>query len=63
MNITTYLKEIQKELQQTTFPNRQTVINFTSFVILFTILMSAYFAALDLGFGKLVIGFISKFAN
>lgn len=55
MNITTYLREIQKELKLTTFPGQTIVINFTAFVIIFTAVMALYLGALDLGFGDAII--------
>lgn len=61
MNLSTYLKEIQKELRLTTFPTQQVVINFTLFVILFTAAMAAYLGALDLGFGEAILKFIARF--
>jgi preprotein translocase SecE subunit len=55
MNLTTYLREIQKELKLTSFPNQNVVINFTAFVIIFTGVMAVYLGALDLGFGDAII--------
>jgi preprotein translocase SecE subunit len=56
-----YLKEVQKELQMTTFPSNDKVLHYTSFVLLFTIVMAIYFAILDLGFGKALLSFINYF--
>jgi preprotein translocase SecE subunit len=61
MQITKFLKEVKRELLETTFPSRSTTILFTSFVIGFTIMMSIYLAALDLGLGELVIRMITSF--
>ncbi len=55
MNLTNYIKEIQKELKLTTFPSQAVVINFTVFVIVFTAVMAAFLGALDLGFGEAII--------
>jgi len=63
MNLSTYLKEIQKELRVTTFPTQQVVINFTLFVILFTAAMAVYLGALDLGFGEGILKAINHFSN
>lgn len=61
MNLSTYLKEILKELRLTTFPTQNVVINFTLFVIIFTGAMAAYLGALDLGFGEVVIQGINNY--
>ena len=61
MNLSNYLKEIQKELRLATFPSQNVVINFTIFVILFTVVMAAYLGALDLGFGEAIISGINKY--
>lgn len=61
MNLSTYLKEIQKELKQTTFPSQNIVINFTAFVIIFTGVMAAYLGVLDLGFGEAIIQGINNY--
>lgn len=61
MNLSTYLKEIQKELKLTTFPSQNIVINFTAFVIIFTAAMAAYLGALDLGFGEAIIQGINNY--
>lgn len=61
MNLSTYLKEIQKELRLTTFPSQNTVINFTLFVVIFTAVMAAYLGVLDLGFGETIIQGINNF--
>ena len=63
MNLSTYIKDIQKELKLTTFPNQQTVINFTLFVIIFTAAMAVYLGALDLGFGDAIIQGINKYST
>jgi preprotein translocase SecE subunit len=55
MNLSNYLKEIQKELKVTTFPGQNIVINFTVFVIVFTAIMAVYLGALDLGFGEAIL--------
>ena len=55
MNLSTYIKEIQKELKLTTFPSQNIVINFTLFVVIFTAVMAVYLGALDLGFGDLIL--------
>lgn len=61
MNLSTYLKEILKELRLTTFPSQNVVITFTAFVIIFTGAMAAYLGALDLGFGEVVIQGINNY--
>ena len=61
MNLSTYLKEILKELKLTTFPSQNVVITFTAFVIIFTGVMAAYLGALDLGFGEVVIQGINNY--
>lgn len=60
MNIANYLKDIQKEMRQTTFPSQAIVINFTLFVIIFTAAMAVYLGALDLGFGDAILRGIEK---
>lgn len=60
MNLSTYFKEIQKEMRLTTFPNQTTVVNFTLFVILFTAVMAAYLGVLDLGLGDTILKAIAK---
>lgn len=60
MNLTNYLKEIQKELRLTTFPTQAVVVNFTIFVILFTAVMAIYLGALDLGFGEAILKAINN---
>lgn len=55
MNLSTYLKEIQKELSLTTFPSQTVVVNFTLFVVIFTAVMAVYLGALDLGFGETIL--------
>ena len=55
MNLSNYLKDIQKELKMTTFPGQNIVINFTVFVIVFTAVMAVYLGALDLGFGEAIL--------
>jgi len=61
MNLSNYLKEIQKEMKLTTFPGQNVVINFTIFVIIFTAAMAAYLGALDLGFGEIVLQGIENY--
>lgn len=61
MNLSNYLKEIQKELKVTTFPGQNIVINFTVFVIVFTAIMAVYLGALDLGFGEAILKGIEMF--
>jgi preprotein translocase SecE subunit len=56
-----FLQEVKKELTLTTFPSRAVVIAFTTFVIIFTVVMAVYFGILDLGFGQAVINFINRF--
>ena len=63
MNLSTYIKDIQKELKLTTFPNQQTVVNFTLFVIIFTAVMALYLGALDLGFGTVILEGINKYSR
>lgn len=63
MNLSTYLKEIQKELSLTTFPTQTIVINFTLFVVIFTAAMAVYLGALDLGFGEAVLQGINNYKN
>lgn len=60
MNISKFLKEIQVELKETTFPSRNTVIMFTSFVIFFTAAMAIYLGVLDLGFGEGIIKLLTS---
>jgi preprotein translocase SecE subunit len=60
MNLSTYLKDIQKELKLTTFPSQTTVVNFTLFVVIFTAVMAVYLGALDLGFGEAILKGISS---
>jgi len=55
MNLSTYLKDIQKELKLTTFPSQTVVVNFTLFVVIFTAVMAVYLGALDLGFGEAIL--------
>jgi preprotein translocase SecE subunit len=61
MNISTYLKEIQKELKLTTFPSQNVVVNFTLFVIVFTGVMAVYLGALDVGFGEAILQGINNY--
>jgi preprotein translocase SecE subunit len=61
MNLSTYLKEIQKELNLTTFPSQNVVVSFTLFVVIFTAVMAVYLGALDLGFGEVVIQGLNNF--
>ncbi len=61
MNLSNYLKDIQKELKLTTFPSQTVVINFTIFVIVFTAAMAAYLGVLDLGFGEAIIKGINEY--
>lgn len=61
MNLSTYLKEIQKELRLTTFPSQNVVINFTAFVVIFTGAMAMFLGALDLGFGETIIQGINNY--
>lgn len=61
MNLSTYLKEILKELSLSTFPSQNVVITFTIFVIGFTAVMAAYLGALDLGFGEVIIQGINNY--
>ncbi len=61
MNLSTYLKDIQKELKLTTFPSQNVVVNFTLFVVLFTAVMAVYLGALDLGFGEAILKGINYF--
>lgn len=61
MNLSNYLKDIQKELKLTTFPSQKVVINFTIFVIVFTAAMAAYLGVLDLGFGEAIIKGINEY--
>ncbi len=63
MNLSNYLKEIQKELKLTTFPSQSVVINFTIFVVIFTAVMALYLGALDLGFGEAIIKGINDYKN
>jgi preprotein translocase SecE subunit len=62
-SISTYLKDVQKELKQTTFPSKDYTFYYTTFVVLFAALMAIYFAALDLGFGRLLLAFLDNFAK
>lgn len=63
MNLSTYLKEIQRELKLTTFPSQYTVINYSLFVIIFTGIMAVYLGSLDLGFGEVIIQGINAVKN
>ena len=60
MNLSTYLRDIRKELSLTTFPKQDVIINFTLFVIIFTAIMAVYLGALDLFFGEAVLSGINK---
>jgi preprotein translocase SecE subunit len=59
-SIKQFLNEVKKELSLTTFPSRYTTVVFTAFVVLFTVVVSAYLGVLDFGFGKSIITLISK---
>ena len=61
MNLSTYIKEIHKELRLTTFPSQNVVINIIAFVIIFTAAMAVYLGALDLGFGETVLSGINTY--
>ena len=61
MNLSNYLKEIQKEMKLTTFPSQNVVITFTAFVVIFTAAMAAYLGVLDLGFGEVVLQGIENY--
>lgn len=39
-SISTYLKDVQKELKQTTFPSKDYTFYYTTFVVLFAALMA-----------------------
>jgi preprotein translocase SecE subunit len=61
MNLSTYFKEIQKELRLTTFPSQNIVITFTTFVIIFTGAMAVYLGALDVFFGETILSGINNY--
>jgi preprotein translocase subunit SecE len=49
-----FLKEVQTELNQVTWPTRKEVIRLTGAVVLISLIVGAYIGALDLVFTKLV---------
>ena len=63
MNLSNFLRDVQKELRVTTFPNQNIVINFTLFVIIFTAIMAVYLGALDLIFGEAILKGINHFST
>jgi preprotein translocase subunit SecE len=61
--VITYLNDVKKELKQTTFPSKDYTFYYTTFVIAFAVLMSVYFAVLDLGFGELLKKYLEIFVK
>ena len=49
-----YFKGAWQELRLVTWPNRKTSLQLTAAVIVFTLILSAFIAALDFGFEELV---------
>lgn len=55
-----FLREVQGELRKVAWPTRPEVINYSIIVLVAIILLTSYIAALDFGFGDLLLKLFSR---
>lgn len=54
MNILQYLKEVQAELKEVTFPTTATTITYTVIVIVLSVIVAVSLGAIDLGLREML---------
>jgi len=57
---TQFVREVRGELRKVAWPSRPEVINYSIIVLVAVILLTAYVAVLDYGFGDLLIKLFSR---
>ncbi len=53
-----YVREVRGELNRVSWPTRSEVINYTIVVMVTVLLLTAFIAAMDYGFGKAVLALL-----
>ncbi len=56
--ITNYFKEVKTELKKVTWPSKNTIINYTIAVVIFSFFMMVFLGGLDLLFSYLLNKFV-----
>ncbi len=55
-----FLREVRGELRKVAWPTRAEVINYSIIVLVAVVLLTAYVAALDYGFGDVILKLFSR---
>jgi preprotein translocase subunit SecE len=55
-----FLREVRGELRKVAWPTRPEVINYSIIVLIAVVLLTAYVAALDYGFGDVLVRLFSR---
>jgi len=55
-----YLRSARAELQKVTWPSRQDTLRYSLLVVAVSLIMAAFFAAIDFGLGKLTTTLLAK---
>jgi len=55
-----FLREVRGELRKVAWPTRPEVINYSIIVLVAVIILTAYIAALDYGFGEVILNLFER---